>query len=164
MRAIDNTKTRWCFFPWVFLFITVLIQCDNTAPTTNPVQAIDVASFEKVINSKDFNGFVVAMAPWCPPCREELPQLAKLYTKYRNQGIQIVAISIDADGVHTVQPLIDKLKIPFPVYWVGTKAIQKYKLVGIPVIMVVQKGIIVEKLPGQQSNQILENKIKRMLS
>lgn len=34
-------------------------------------------------------------ATWCHPCREEMPGFSRLQDKYREQGIQIVGISID---------------------------------------------------------------------
>ncbi|MEE0266755.1 MAG: TlpA disulfide reductase family protein [Bacteroidales bacterium] len=34
-------------------------------------------------------------ASWCKPCKEELPQLKKLYEKYNSKGLEIVSISVD---------------------------------------------------------------------
>lgn len=39
-------------------------------------------------------------ATWCPPCREEMPELARLAEKYRATGLGVVGIaSDDADEV-----------------------------------------------------------------
>jgi len=34
-------------------------------------------------------------ATWCPPCREEVPSMVKLYDKFKAQGFEIVAVSVD---------------------------------------------------------------------
>lgn len=34
-------------------------------------------------------------ATWCPPCREEMPELSALQKKYRARGVVIVGISTD---------------------------------------------------------------------
>ena len=118
---------------------------------------------ESIVTDESFSGILVAMASWCPPCREELPVLAELYRQYREAGINIAAVSVDMDGPSAVQPLINELKIPFPVYWVGKSAVQHYKLVGIPTLMVYRHGRLMEKIPGSQSRKIIEKKIKALL-
>lgn len=147
-----------------FLLLSSLVYCGGPLPTTNPVQAIELGQLNNKISQKNFSGLVVAMASWCPPCREELPILAKLYEKYNGKGVQIMAISVDAEGPKVVQPLIDELKIPFPVYWVGTQAIRHYRLVGVPTLMIYDNGRPIEKLPGRQSKQTIERKIKALLA
>jgi thiol-disulfide isomerase/thioredoxin len=160
IRGVMNRQ----WFLWVGLCGAVLVQCSDALPTTNVVQSIELAAMDEMLGAENFYGLVVVMASWCPPCREELPQLANLYRKYHRQGISIIAVSIDAEGPSTVQPLINKLQIPFPVYWVGTKATQHYKIVGIPTILVIQKGVILEKLPGLQPSRIIESKIRKLIS
>ncbi len=36
-------------------------------------------------------------ATWCPPCREEIPGFIELYKKYKDQGLEIIGISVDKD-------------------------------------------------------------------
>jgi len=36
-------------------------------------------------------------ASWCPPCREENPNLVKFYQKYKDKGFAIVSVSLDTD-------------------------------------------------------------------
>ena len=40
---------------------------------------------------------IVIWASWCGPCREEIPQLKKLYELYKHRGLSITSISIDED-------------------------------------------------------------------
>jgi thiol-disulfide isomerase/thioredoxin len=141
-----------------------LINCSDPSPTTNEVQPIDVAALDAIITDGTFRGLVVAMASWCPPCRAELPILAKLYDNYRDKGIQIVAFSVDAEGPHAVQPLINNLRVQFPVYWVGTRAAQHYRIAGVPMTMIYNNGRLVERLPGSHPKRVIEKKIKALVA
>jgi len=54
----------------------------------------------KVSNLLDTTGkvnMIVIWASWCGPCREEIPQLKKLYELYKYRGLSITSISIDED-------------------------------------------------------------------
>jgi thiol-disulfide isomerase/thioredoxin len=151
----------------LYLSITVLLSvglahCSDTRPTTNPVAAIEPATLDAITSDGDFQGLVIVMASWCPPCRHELPILARLYEKYKGTGPQIIALSIDADGPKAVQPLINKLGVTFPVYWAGTPAVQHYKISGIPLVMVFKKGKLIQKLLGGQSEKTFEQILKAL--
>jgi thiol-disulfide isomerase/thioredoxin len=52
------------------------------------------------INLADMRGKVVLIdfwATWCPPCREEVPDVVAAYQKYHDKGFEIVGISLDQD-------------------------------------------------------------------
>jgi peroxiredoxin len=55
-------------------------------------------------------------ATWCIPCREEMKELKKIYNKYKNDGLEILAISIDdPKTVSRVKNYIKSRKYPFTV-------------------------------------------------
>ena len=37
-------------------------------------------------------------ATWCHPCRTEIPELRALQAKYKDRGLELVGVSVDADG------------------------------------------------------------------
>jgi thiol-disulfide isomerase/thioredoxin len=37
-------------------------------------------------------------ATWCTPCRAEMPALDEYYRKHRNEGLAMLAVSLDAGG------------------------------------------------------------------
>jgi len=56
---------------------------------------------------------VVYFAPWCANWKHDAPVLQKLYDKYREQGLGIVAVG-EYDPVTAMQANLEALKITFP--------------------------------------------------
>jgi protein-disulfide isomerase/uncharacterized membrane protein/peroxiredoxin len=57
---------------------------------------------------------VTFWASWCGPCKKELPVLATLYQKYEDQGLNIVAISVDTEEAKLKQYL-STASLPFTI-------------------------------------------------
>src|SRR5712664_3130531 len=53
-------------------------------------------------------------ATWCPPCREEMPAMVRLWQRQKEHGFVLVAVSVDADP-KVVNPYLAKHKLSFPV-------------------------------------------------
>ena len=139
-----------------------VIHTDARAGVT--IQKISESALDELINAGNNKMVVTFMAAWCGPCIDELPVLNKLYQKYKTQGLNLIGISIDLKGPQAMQPVVDKLKVCFPVYWYGESAVQKFSLSAIPVIFWVKNGRIVEKLPGRRSSKELDKKIQKFLA
>ena len=151
----------------IFLVFLVAMGICLTAATAisqeTVVTRMSIDAFDKIMVDKNCRCMVVAMAAWCSPCRKELPVLNKLYEKYKNEGLSLIGLSVDAGGPKVIQPIITKSRVTFPVYWVGEDALRKYKIFGIPMIFLIKNGKILEKIPGQRPEDYLEEKIKKLL-
>jgi thiol-disulfide isomerase/thioredoxin len=53
-------------------------------------------------------------ATWCVPCRQEMPFLERLYQKFKDQGLIVIAISTD-DDVKQVRTFVTSNKLTLPV-------------------------------------------------
>ena len=40
---------------------------------------------------------VVFGASWCPKCKEELPDIAKLYSKWKSKGVEVIFVALEED-------------------------------------------------------------------
>ncbi len=71
-------------------------------------------------------------ATWCPPCKEEMPDIEKLYQETKDSNLVILAIDIGEDK-KTVQDFINKNNYNFTVLLdtEGTAA-ELYQVTGIP--------------------------------
>ncbi len=55
----------------------------------------------KKVRLRDQRGKVVVLsfwATWCPPCREEMPHLQALHTKYKGKPVRVIAVNLDQQG------------------------------------------------------------------
>jgi thiol-disulfide isomerase/thioredoxin len=67
-------------------------------------------------------------ASWCPPCREEIPGLARIQTRFAANGVQVVGIAVDSvDKAH--QAAVE-LGVNYPVLVGGIEAIDLTRRLG----------------------------------
>jgi thiol-disulfide isomerase/thioredoxin len=67
-------------------------------------------------------------ATWCAPCREEIPILVRLQTKYRDRGLQLVGIAIDQPD--KVRSYATEMGMNFPILIGNVEAIDLSKVLG----------------------------------
>jgi cytochrome c biogenesis protein CcmG, thiol:disulfide interchange protein DsbE len=101
------------------------------------------------IDLKTYRGKVVLLnfwATWCAPCQVELPQLVEWQRKYRAQGLQILAVSMD-DGPAPVRRTVRRLHLDFPVLMGDAKLGEEYGgVLGLPVTFLIDRD---GKIAGQ---------------
>ncbi len=84
----------------------------------------------------DYQGHYVLLnfwATWCLPCLQEMPSLEKLYQRFQDQGLVVVAISSDEEGASQVEPFVQRLKLTFPILLDADQTVsQKYGARNLP--------------------------------
>lgn len=80
--------------------------------------AIDGSAFRLA----DFSGKVLLVnlwATWCGPCRQEMPELVKLYKEYKSQGLEVVGLTTEdpeATG-ETVKSFVRANSVNYRIGW-----------------------------------------------
>ena len=148
---------------WILMVTALFFPGTTDGGHPNKIKKIDIEEIGEVIGNRG-RYLLVFMAAWCAPCVKELPDINGLYEKYRERGLKMVGISIDLDGPLAMQPIVDRLKIKFPVYWLGEAAIDAYRIRGVPYLIFINNGEIVERLLGQRSKAYLDKKFEAFLT
>jgi thiol-disulfide isomerase/thioredoxin len=87
-------------FRLLFLMLLVFIQASAYAIEEGKLApALSAKLLDgKLFSTEAARGEVVIVnfwATWCPPCRQEMPVFESYYQKHKNQGLRIIAVSID---------------------------------------------------------------------
>lgn len=124
----------------------------------------------KSVKLSDYNGKPVLLnfwATWCPPCKDEMPHMEKLYKKYKKDGFEILAVNVttsEKDPKHVGQ-FVDEYKLTFPIPLdeKGT-VFHEYAIIGYPTSFFIDSdGVIRRKVMGPVVEEELEKEILKLL-
>jgi thiol-disulfide isomerase/thioredoxin len=128
----------------------------------------------KSFTSADWAGKVVLVdfwATWCPPCREELPRVAKLYEQYHAKGLEVIGVSCDSRKPDLVKFLAEHKEMPWPELFgpvgpLGWHSLtQKFNIQGIPTMYLIDRNGVLRSVTARQRlekmiPQLLEEEVK----
>ncbi len=78
-------------------------------------------------------------ATWCGPCRQEMPHLNTLYSKYRSSGFVLLGVNID-DDPRAAADLATKLGVRFPVLLDTDKKVSRvYDMSAMPATLLIDR-------------------------
>ena len=100
----------------------------------------------------EFKGKVVlidAWATWCGPCRETMPRVQELYNEFKDQGLEVLAVSNETAPVVSRFLKDNTYTYPFYLDLDGSFG-EDYKVESIPVAFVIDKNgnIVFRGHPG----------------
>ncbi|SMD02878.1 TlpA disulfide reductase family protein [Pedobacter nyackensis] len=166
MNALDNLAKKYPKLPQIKKQkADLLADIAQTKKIANGMPAPEFAYSDlngKKWGPKDFKGKYLIIdfwASWCGPCRQEIPHLKEVYKKYKDKGLDILAVSIDAK-VNDWKKALNEEKMP----WTQAHApeskpvMSSYLFSGIPYLVLVDKeGRIIEKnLRGESLDEKLK--------
>lgn len=102
----------------------------------------------------DLRGSVVMLniwATWCTPCVREMPAMERMYQELRDEGLRVVAVSVDAPGgVRDVRSFVDELDLTFDILLDPYGGIEHaYGVSGLPTTFLIDReGRIRRKVIG----------------
>jgi len=123
----------------------------------------------KPVASSSLKGKVVILdfwATWCGPCRQEVPDLVRLQSKYRGQGLEIVGLALDAGGAKDVRPFMDEHDVNYTMLLGNEDVARAYDHVQmIPTTFVIDRsGKIVRRFIGVTAPEVFEETIRPLLA
>ena len=108
----------------------------------------------KTYRLSDYRGKVVVLnfwATWCPPCREEMPSLERLWQKVKNKDVVILAINVgeDSDAIFEFSGNYSMI-FPIPMDR-GGHVIKQYPVMGLPTTYVISpEGMVTHRAVGSR--------------
>ncbi|MDR3720388.1 MAG: TlpA disulfide reductase family protein [Candidatus Acidoferrales bacterium] len=122
----------------------------------------------RVLSTAEFRGKVVIVnfwATWCPPCREEIPEMIDLANRYKDR-LQIIGISEDDDATaEEVRDFAREEKINYPIVMGSSGVSAEYG--GVPALptsfLVNTDGRVVVKHVGLFPAQVYDREIRALL-
>jgi thiol-disulfide isomerase/thioredoxin len=120
----------------------------------------------RIVSTADWKGKVVILnfwATWCPPCREEIPELVQLQAKYKDK-LLIVGASEDEDGPQRVQQFAQRYGMNYPIVMATRELIDNYG--GVPALptsfIIDPQGRVMMKHTGLYEYEVYEREIRAL--
>jgi len=100
----------------------------------------------ETLSLSTYKGEVVMInfwATWCGPCRQEMPILDELYSRYERAGFKLLGVNID-DDPNRAREMLTELGVSFPVLFDSEKEVSAlYAVQAMPVsVMVDREGTV----------------------
>ena len=146
----------------------------ETNPGNSPLlKPLEASTLKAILKKK--RGKVVLInlwATWCVPCREEFPDLLRLYGKYQAQGLELILISVDdAEQREQVEAFLKENGVNFLTY---ISAEESYEALidflapdwigGFPTTFVIdRKSRLTHSLVGGQDYQVFHKAVAPLL-
>jgi cytochrome c biogenesis protein CcmG/thiol:disulfide interchange protein DsbE len=135
--------------------------------TMSPIVALRDLSGAVVRFPANYRGKVVILHFWkggCSSCREELPGMEPLYTKYRGQGLAILAVNV-GQSRDIVLRLVRDFGVSYPFLLdVDKEMAERYDVAALPTTYLVDRsGVVRYRFLGSVNLELLKKRVLSML-
>lgn len=161
---------------WTFVSRVPAAATTDGAPPPSPREGFSAPDFTLdllgggEITLSDLRGQAVMInlwASWCPPCREEMPAIQKVYEEYKDQGLVVLAVNTtNQDTEAAAAAFVDEFGLTFPVPLDRTGAVSnRYQLRGLPSTYFVDREGIIRSVVvgGPMSESLIRTKVQDIL-
>jgi len=100
-------------------------------------------------------------ASWCPSCREEAPDLEKVWRRYKEETI-FIGVDIK-DTEKDALAYIKEFDITYPNGFGESNVGRLYGITGVPETFIIKDGLIYEHIIGATTEEGLAEKIEKVL-
>ncbi|RXJ03827.1 TlpA family protein disulfide reductase [Anaerobacillus alkaliphilus] len=125
----------------------------------------------------DFHGNIVVLnlwASWCPPCRDEMPDLIKLDNQYKGKGVKVVGVNMATleRNEGATEQFMEEFNVNFPTFIdLPTESTNQrgiveslYQVRALPATYILdEQGRIFISIRGKVTFEMLENEILKIL-
>jgi peroxiredoxin len=95
------------------------------------------------VSLAQYRGQVVMLnfwASWCGPCRQEMPLLDSIYTKYKRMGFTLIGVNVEPDS-KAANDWLKQTPVSFPIlYDKESKVSRMYDVEGMPSTVIIDRA------------------------
>jgi thiol-disulfide isomerase/thioredoxin len=105
-------------------------------------------------------------ATWCGPCRQELPELQKLYNDLAGQGVVVLAVNIDSPR-QMVKPFFDHSNLTLPLFFLDDETEATIGIRSLPTTVLLDaQGMVVNVWGGysREESEELRRQVEGLLA
>lgn len=141
------------------LLILFLLWLPLSAQATEPELALpDLKG--NIVRLSDFRGKWVVInywATWCPPCREELPQLEAFYKAHHGRAV-VLGVNYEDTDPGSLKSFVDEHMITYPILQADVDQPTPFgRLYGLPTSFIISpQGKLVQSHTGPVTRQYLD--------
>ncbi|MEE8121684.1 MAG: TlpA disulfide reductase family protein [Anaerolineales bacterium] len=122
------------------------------------------------ISLADMRGKVIVLnlwASWCPPCREEMPALQRVYQENHERGLEVLAVNMTAqDNLAAVEAFVQEFNLTFPILLdISGEVGKAYLMRALPTTFFIdQEGVIQRVIVGGPMSEVtLQSTVEQLL-
>lgn len=122
-------------------------------------------------NLSQFHDKIIVLnfwATWCPPCREEMPELSLLHEEYQHKNLVVLGIAIDEPDL--VNRFLQSSPVSYPVFVATSAEMDFSSQLGndkdvLPYTVIINAdGNVVKSYFGRINKALIEATIKPLLA
>ncbi len=173
VRKIE--KKNFGVFVFLLLGLPFIALCGNTDPAEEkPKPLIESApdfTLESLeggkVSMSELKGnpvFLNFWASWCTPCREEMPDIDKIYRTYRKKGLRVYAVN-SRESRRVIEKFKENTGVDIPILLDKTGSVSKlYRVFGLPVSYFIHRdGKVAASVIGKMTYEDMESHAKEIL-
>ncbi len=150
------------------LKVTAPPAASRTSPSYKGPALVEKDLDGKPLSLAQFAGKVVLVdfwATWCPPCREEIPDLVSLRNELAPKGFEVLGVSMDSDTA-SVRRYLKRQPMPYPLAFNGGEDEPKgWTVPGLPTAYLIGRdGRILRRWFGEKDMAELRQSVMEALA
>lgn len=122
-------------------------------------------------NLSQYKGKIIVVnfwATWCPPCREEMPELSQLQLEYKSKNV--VVLGIAEDELPLVKEYLQSSPVTYPIFVAENEGMNLGTNLGndkgvLPYTVIIgADGRVIDTFYGRISKPLLEKSLQNLLT
>jgi thiol-disulfide isomerase/thioredoxin len=115
-------------------------------------------------NLSQYKGKIIVLnfwATWCPPCREEMPELSALHTEYNHKNVLVLGVAVDE--LNLVKKFSQESPVSYPLFAAENEGMELGGSLGndkgiLPYTVIINTdGSVVDTYFGRINKALLES-------